>query len=99
MEEERKRFEAWARPDSVQARRNPETGEYTEPGMNAGWSAWQAAVKAEREDCKAVCREVAARYPTDVWPENGESLDCKSASMARLTAANIEREITERSNK
>lgn len=46
--------------------------------------------------CVAICREDAARYPTDVFPEHGESLDCKSAKMARLTAANIEREIMER---
>ena len=53
---------------------------------------------AERDACKAACRAVAERYPTDIWPETGASIDCKSAKMARLTAANIEREITERSN-
>ena len=45
----RAQFEAWARPDSVQIQRHHETGEYTERGMSAAWSAWQAAVKAERE--------------------------------------------------
>ena len=53
---------------------------------------------AEREACAEVCREVAARYPTDVFPDDGQSIDCKSARMARLTAANIERLIAERSN-
>lgn len=48
--------------------------------------------------CIAACQEVAAQYPTDIFPEDGQSIDCKSASMARLTAKNIEREITERSN-
>jgi hypothetical protein len=51
----------------------------------------------EREECKRICREVAGRYPTDIFPDYGQSLDCKSARMARLTAANIEREIADRS--
>ena len=53
---------------------------------------------AEREACKEACRKIAAQYPTDIWPEDGESLDCKSARMARLTAANCDREIDMRSN-
>lgn len=60
--------------------------------------AFMCAMRLERKSCIAICREVAERYPTDVFPEDGQSLDCKSARMARLTAANIEREITERSN-
>jgi hypothetical protein len=60
--------------------------------------AFKCAARLERMACVAICREVAGRYPTDIFPEDGQSLDCKSARMARLTAANIEREITERSN-
>jgi hypothetical protein len=60
--------------------------------------AFMCAVRLERKACVSICREVAERYPTDVFPDDGKSLDCKSARMARLTAANIEREITERSN-
>jgi len=57
-EQERKRFEEWAQPDSVQAQRHPETGEYTERGMSAAWAGWQAAVKAERERiCAAIKAE------------------------------------------
>jgi hypothetical protein len=52
---------------------------------------------AERGACKEACRKIAAQYPTDIWPEDGETLDCKSARMARLTAANCEREIDMRS--
>lgn len=52
----------------------------------------------ERHACKEACRKIAAQYPTDIWPEDGETLDCKSARMARLTAANCEREIDMRSN-
>lgn len=43
---EQELFEKWARPDSVQKHRNPETGEYTERGMSAAWSGWMASVKA-----------------------------------------------------
>lgn len=57
-----------------------------------------AVESREREACKEVCRKIAAQYPTDIWLEDGESLDCKSARMARLTAANCEREIDMRSN-
>lgn len=30
-----------------------------------------------------VINEVVSAYPPDIFPEDGESLDCKSASMAR----------------
>ncbi len=62
------------------------------------WQAFMCAARLERTACVAICRDVAERYPTDIFPEDGQSLDCKSARMARLTAANIEREIAERSN-
>ena len=58
--------------------------------------AWIASARRERMACVAICQESAARYPPDVFPESGESLDCKSAKMARITAANMEREIMER---
>ncbi len=38
---ERAKFEAWARPDAAQNRRD-DSGAYTEPGMSAAWAAWQA---------------------------------------------------------
>lgn len=60
--------------------------------------AFICGARLERKQCILDCRSVAERYPLEVFPEDGESLDCKSARMARLTAANIEREITERSN-
>jgi hypothetical protein len=58
--------------------------------------AWMAAARVERKVCVAVCREVAERYPADIFPEDGQSMDCKGARMARLTAASIERKIGER---
>lgn len=60
--------------------------------------AFTCGARLEQKACISICQEVAARYPIDVFPVDGESIDCKSARMARLTAANIEREITERSN-
>lgn len=47
------------------------------------------AVAKEREACIADCKHLADQYPVDLWPESGESIDCKSAKMARLTASNI----------
>ena len=61
-------------------------------------AAIDAAVAAEREWCIEACRKIAAQYPTDIWPDDGATLDCKSARMARLTAGNCEREIDMRSN-
>ena len=57
-----------------------------------------AVESRERNACKEACRKIAALYPTDIWPDDGQSLDCKSARMARLTAANCERQIDMRSN-
>jgi len=45
----------------------------------------------ERERCALICDEVAKRYPVDIFPRNGKSLDCLGAKMARLTCANIKR--------
>lgn len=48
-----------------------------------------AQARAEAlEQAKQACRKVAADYPIDVFPDDGDSLDCKSARMARLTAKN-----------
>lgn len=38
---------------------------------------------------------VRGYYPESVFPENGESLDCKSASMARHTCDNIKKRADE----
>lgn len=88
-EQERKRFEEWARPDSVQAQRNPETGEYTERGMSAAWAGWQAAVKAERLACAKVCKGVSALNPVagaeaiciKCWA--GAAKECETAILMR----------------
>ena len=37
----------------------------------------------------AALGNVAMRYPTDVFPPDGASQDCKSAAMARITVANV----------
>lgn len=85
-EQERERFFAWW--DS--------TGGGNTSLRAIAEQAFICATRIERKACIDICREVAGRYPTDIFPEDGQSLDCKSARAARLTAANIEREITER---
>ena len=50
---EREAFEKWARPDSVQMHRHPETGEYTERGMCAAWEGWKARAQRQRP-CRGV---------------------------------------------
>lgn len=79
---------------------HPEHATYKWTKLEVEWinDRIRMAMAAVREACKEACRVVGARYPTDLWPENGQSLDCKSARMARLTAANCEREIDMRSN-
>ena len=55
--------------------------------------SWGLGYEAGRADEKAAAvaavAEVRARYPEDVWPDGGESLDCKSARMARLVCDEI----------
>ncbi len=102
IEQERARFEVWARPDSVQMRRNPETGEYTERGMSAAWAGWQAAVKVEREACAEVCRKRARAMRETIRTANprtsehimlrrdareDEARECATAIMERSNAA------------
>ena len=95
----RAQFERWYSNDGKWAKALERNGDvYKYQGTDHAWRVWQAAVSQEREACKEACRKIAAQYPTDIWPEDGQSLDCKSARMARLTAANCEREIDMRSN-
>jgi hypothetical protein len=37
----------------------------------------------------AACTHIRNQYPTDIWPDDGMSIDCKSAKMARLTCDNV----------
>jgi hypothetical protein len=51
---------------------------------------WVAtAIESERRRACAICDEVASWYPADVFPPQGDSVDCRSARMARLTCENI----------
>ena len=61
---------------------------YAEPRHHADEGASDAVLGA--------IQEARGWYPTETFPEGGESLDCKSASMARLTCDNIEREFKQR---
>lgn len=87
---EQELFEKWARPDSVQMHRNPETGEYTERGMSAAWAGWMASVKAHREagHSKATDDVVAERrrqIEAEGWtPEHDDEHD--SGELADVAA-------------
>jgi len=48
------------------------------------------AVQAEREAWLAACREVAGWYPEGVFDPDGQTLDAKSAAIARLTVKNVQ---------
>jgi hypothetical protein len=50
------------------------------------------AAPAQEPALEAIAK-VRAMYPEDIFPEDGDSLDCKSARMARLTCDNIKREL------
>jgi hypothetical protein len=48
--------------------------------------ALRAAAEAEREACAQLIERQAQHYTTDVFPEDGTSTDCISASMGRHCA-------------
>lgn len=52
-----------------------------------------AAVAAERARCLAIVREVLDAYPTDVFPEESQSPDARTAAGARLACRNIAADI------
>jgi len=49
-----------------------------------------AAILAEKEAWLAACREVSGWYPEGVFDPDGQTLDTKSAAMARLTVKNVQ---------
>lgn len=54
------------------------------------------AIQEEREACAKVCEEIAAYYSTDIFPEDGTSIDCNSAKMGRVVTKNCAMEIRAR---
>lgn len=64
-EQMRNDFEAWAKPDSVQKRRTGCGSGYEDVGMDAGWSAWQAA-KAESQEEISELEEAISRLHHDL---------------------------------
>ena len=54
------------------------------------------AVEAEREACAKVCDDIARLYSTDIFPENGTSIDCNSAKMGRVVTKNCAQSIRAR---
>ena len=53
------------------------------------------AVEAEREECAKVAEAWAAHYPPDVFPEDSETIDGRSARAMRHAAAMIAKQIRE----
>ena len=51
---------------------------------------------AEREACAKVCDDIARLYSTDIFPENGTSIDCNSAKMGRVVTKNCAQSIRAR---
>lgn len=51
---------------------------------------------AEREACAKVCEEIAKLYSTDIFPEDGTSIDCSSAKMGRVVTKNCAQSIRAR---
>lgn len=50
---------------------------------------WQAVCEDMEKNFIKAIEYVQSWYPEDIFPETGQSLDCKSAMMARLTCKNI----------
>jgi hypothetical protein len=51
--------------------------------------AWDSGAVYERERAEQAIAEVLRWYPTDIFPEDGTSIDSKCARMARKTCENI----------
>ena len=61
--------------------------------MSVSKEAFICGARMERMAAMKICDNIAGRYPIDIFPVDGDSLDCKSAAMARLTADNIKNKI------
>lgn len=59
-EQMRNDFEAWAKPDSIQRRRTGCGSGYIDVGMDAAWSAWQAAMQKYEADHEERVMELEA---------------------------------------
>jgi hypothetical protein len=62
-------------------------------------NAVSKAIIAEREACAKVCEEIARWYSTDIFPEDGTSIDCKSGKMGRVVTKNCAQSIRARGKK
>ena len=58
--------------------------------------AYEAGRKDENEACAEVCEEIARFYSTDIFPEDGTSIDCNSAKMGRVVTRNCAQSIRAR---
>jgi hypothetical protein len=53
---------------------------------------------SEREACAKVCEEISMLYSTNIFPEDGTSIDCNSAKMGRVVTKNCAQSIRARGN-
>ena len=61
------------------------------------WTEYERSIAAaEREACAKVCEDIARLYSTDIFPENGTSIDCNSAKMGRVVTKNCAQSIRAR---
>jgi hypothetical protein len=59
-----------------------------------GLGIWRAGYEAAKAEFTGAIEYVRSWYPLDIFPEDGQSLDCKSARMARITCNNILERLT-----
>jgi len=80
----------WIREETLKRFEAGEMDEAIPTNRRVLIDAIAAAVLAEREAWLAACREVAGWYPEGVFDPDGQTLDAKSAAMARLTVKNVQ---------
>ena len=59
---------------------------------------FQHGVFSAQSIVETVLKSFGDRYPTDIWPEDGNGVDCASARFARQIIKNIRKEITDALN-
>jgi hypothetical protein len=83
---DREAFEAWEQSEGLPIDRFPENdrfawpdpGRYKHRMVDAHWSAWQVAIKQEREACAMVCDDRAKDY----WGFTEEEFAFEAAAAA-----------------
>lgn len=66
------------------------------PDVMAKLPEFEKLVELENEACAKVCDDIARLYSTDIFPEDGTSVDCNSAKMGRVVTKNCAQSIRAR---